>query len=154
MPLAAELVDLGDRLTRAGFVVTTQQHLAAGRLLTLIGGLEPPLDRDRLALHLAPIYCTNAAEQERFGGVFADFCDARADGPVVVVRPPLAQRLRRVQKEVRKRLPRWTVAMAFVAVLASIAGPLGAWFAWQHLRPRTLSGSVTANGEPVGGATV
>ena len=79
-----DLVELGTELRAAGFKLATYQYFSAQQL-SLHLAANGMSDRRRLATYLGPIFCTTAAEQRRFAGLFDDWLARRFPGTVPAI---------------------------------------------------------------------
>ncbi|MBK7676774.1 MAG: WD40 repeat domain-containing protein [Candidatus Accumulibacter sp.] len=151
------LVDLGGALRRERFDVSPHQLLAAQDLLLhLAVNGRMPASRAELERWLAPVFCSNPDEQERFPRLYREWL-APLDGPApgsggtpdtagtAGGESPPPPDWRRIGRR-----------LAYLAAAVLLAGgPVAGWFGWDYyLKERTLQGSVAGDHGAIGGATI
>ncbi|MBK7675781.1 MAG: hypothetical protein IPJ27_14070 [Candidatus Accumulibacter sp.] len=133
------------------------QLLAAQDLLlhlTVNGRM--PASKAELERWLAPVFCSNPDEQERFPRLYREWL-APLDGPAsssdgtpdTAGKPGGESPPPPDWRRIRRRL-------AYLAAALLLAGgPVASWFGWDYyLKERTLQGSVAGDHGAIGGATI
>jgi formylglycine-generating enzyme required for sulfatase activity len=141
---ASDLADLGERLRLEGFRVSSQQIIAAQRLLLdqLRQDTVPAGAPLALAPWLAPIFCTQPEEQQGFRALFERWLMERGD----IVRPtsPLP-----LPPPPRPRPPLWQKLVAVLVLLLMLAALLSGEMAERHVKV-----TVRGDGQILAGALV
>lgn len=122
-----DLVDLGVALRRAGAKVSLPQLLATERLLLRLAAEDGlPASRLLLASWIAPVLCTNAAEQRAFDDLYARwlrerFEDTAASPPPAPTPSSATQAMPPAPREWRSV----TIGIALAMTFAILAGVIG-----------------------------
>lgn len=145
---ATELSDLGETLRRAGFCISTQQHLSAQHVVESIEALHNAdlHNHIRLSPFLAPIFCTKPEEQNRFETIYLDWLAKRRG--IQPARPFLLSAIPTSPKDLRYWW-KW-IGLGFL----SIAFLLGIWWGWNEWIPRQVVGTILSGTTPLDGVEV
>lgn len=142
---ADRLISLDRTLRAARFGVGPDQLLDARRLLDGLAGLgKEPADLDELAAYLAPIYCANEEQQQRFPGLLKTVLGAPSPDPVAPARTG-KEKSNPLSDTMRAWTPQLLGLLAFAAFVLLLA-----FYLWPH----RLTGTVVSGGRPLDGAKV
>ena len=141
-----QLVNLDGALRRARFRAGPAQHADAQRVLAMLEACgRLPATPEALAAYLAPIYCANADQQQRFPDLLKEALEGNTPRPgpnFQPKRPILGTNFFQV-------LRAWFPVLVGLSVVGIAAATL-AYLLWPH----TLAGQVVSGGKPLPGAQI